>query len=49
METQTNLIFDDVMFGSDYLMNNTLRCDDVLNQFNFNAIQTFLDEDMLRS
>lgn len=53
METQTDFIFDDVMFGSDYLMSNmyTQTCDDYLNQFNFNDIetQTVFDDVMLKS
>lgn len=53
METQTDFIFDDVMFSSDYLMSNmyTQTCDDYLNQFNFNDIetQTVFDDDMLKS
>lgn len=53
METQTDFIFDDVMFGNDYLMSNmyTQTCDDYLNQFNFNDIQTqtVFDDVMLKS
>lgn len=42
METQTDFIFDDDIFGNDYLMSNmyTQTCDDYLNQFNFNDNQT---------
>lgn len=53
METQTDFIFEDVMFSSDYLMSNmyTQTCDDYLNQFSFNDIQTqtVFDDEILKS
>nr|CAH7765170.1 unnamed protein product [Callosobruchus chinensis] len=51
METQTDFMFEEGMFDCDYMSNMyTQTCDDILNEFEFNNIETqTVFEDMLRS
>lgn len=51
METQTDFLFEDEMFNCDYYSNTcTQTCDDILNEFGLNDIQTqTVFDDMLRS
>ncbi|KAG5890131.1 hypothetical protein JTB14_027798 [Gonioctena quinquepunctata] len=51
METQTDFMFEDEMFSCDYMSNMyTQTCEEILNDFGFNDIETqTVFDDMLRS